>query len=97
MEVSRLKRGQIVLSKAGRDFGRYLIVLSCDESGIYVADGKERPIERPKRKNPKHLDATNQCLSEENFATNRAARKSLQVAAYQMKLLKGEKICLKKI
>ena len=26
---------------------------------IIVADGKERPLERPKRKNPKHLQKTN--------------------------------------
>jgi ribosomal protein L14E/L6E/L27E len=85
-----LKRGQIVLSKAGRDCGCYLIVAYTDENGVYVVDGKKRPIDRPKRKSPKHLGATNRCLSEEDFATNRAARKSLRVAVSD-EILKGEK------
>ena len=70
--------GRVVFSKKGRDKGRHLVVTSADQNGVYVVDGKERPICRPKRKNPKHVDATNQCLSEESFATNRALRKALR-------------------
>lgn len=86
MGVSKLIRGQIVLSKKGRDKGRYLAVTSADQNGVYVIDGKERPICRPKRKNPKHVDATKQCLSEESFATNRALRKALREWEEKMKL-----------
>ena len=85
MEVSKLEKGQIVVSKAGRDKGKFLIVLSYDNNGVFVIDGKERPIERPKKKSPKHIYATKQCLSEKDFATNRAARKSLRTAAEKMK------------
>lgn len=73
-----MKKGQIVLSKFGRDSGRFMIVVASDQSGVYVVDGKERPLERPKRKNPKHLDATNHCLSEGSFATNKAVRRILR-------------------
>ncbi len=76
-----MKRGQIVVSKAGRDRGRFMIVVGTDQNCIYVADGKERPLENPKRKNPKHLGATNHCLSEGSFATNRAVRKILRETA----------------
>ena len=85
-----MKRGQIVLSKAGRDCGSYLIVESVSENGIYVVDGKERPIEKPKRKNPKHLSATNICLGEGSFATNKKARKSLKSAMLEDEIQKGE-------
>ena len=85
-----MKRGQIVLSKAGRDFGSYLIVSHLDENGVYVVDGKKRPVDRPKRKNPKHLSVTGCLLSEADFATNRSARKSLRVAISD-EILKGEK------
>jgi ribosomal protein L14E/L6E/L27E len=75
-----VKIGQIVFSKAGRDSGKPFIVSHKTEDSIYVVDGKERPIERPKRKNPKHISATKHCLSEESFATNRATRKSIRQA-----------------
>lgn len=73
-----MKIGQIVYSIAGRDSGKPFVVVEKTENSIYVVDGKERPVQRPKRKNPKHISATKHCLSEENFATNRAARKSLR-------------------
>lgn len=76
-----MKRGQIVVSKAGRDRGRFMIVVAADQNCLYVADGKERPLENPKRKNPKHLGATNHCLSEGSFATNRAVRNILRETA----------------
>lgn len=84
-----MKTGQIVLSKAGRDRGEFLIVVGVDRNGIYVADGKQRPVEKPKRKNPKHLSATNQFLSEGSFATNKAARRALREALNRDEFIKG--------
>lgn len=55
------KTGNVVISRAGRDKGYYMAVVGIDNEKelIIVADGKERPLERPKRKNPKHLQKTN--------------------------------------
>ncbi|NLC77816.1 MAG: RNA-binding protein [Clostridia bacterium] len=57
-----LEPGQLVLSTAGRDQGRAYLVLGLDEAlhgtFVYVADGKYRKLDRPKRKNIKHLQAT---------------------------------------
>ena len=52
------KTGQIVISKAGRDKHRPLVVTGFDGNSVLVCDGKERPLERPKKKNPRHLQAT---------------------------------------
>ena len=71
--------GQIVCSKSGRDKGYFLVVISEDEKFLYVADGKERPLEQPKRKNPKHLMLTNTVLEENSFKTNKSLRKTLAV------------------
>ena len=49
-----LKVGQLVYSRAGRDRGKFLAVVDITEKGVFIADGKERPLERPKCKNPKH-------------------------------------------
>lgn len=47
--------GCMARSLAGHDKGRYFIILA--EAGEYVtlADGKTRTIEKPKRKNKKHI------------------------------------------
>ena len=47
--------GQIVCSKAGRDKGYFMVVVEEGDGFVFVCDGKERPLERPKRKNIKHL------------------------------------------
>lgn len=78
-----MKIGQIVYSKAGRDKNTALIVIENNPIGIYVADGKERPLERPKLKNLKHLQVTDYCLSENEYRSNKALRLALR--RYQAK------------
>jgi ribosomal protein L14E/L6E/L27E len=54
-----LRRGQMVRSTAGRDSGRYyLIVDLTKERPIRVADGVKHLIAGPKKKNLKHLRVT---------------------------------------
>lgn len=78
-----LKRGQVVRSKAGRDQGSFLAVLSADPPWAVVADGKQRPLERPKRKKLMHLSPTLRVLPEEALATNRKLRAALREAGGQ--------------
>lgn len=48
--------GQIVHSRAGRDKGRYFIVVGLiDDNYVLVADGDLRKIQSPKKKKIKHL------------------------------------------
>ena len=71
--------GQIVCSRSGRDKGYFMVIVSEDDRYVYVCDGKERPLERPKRKNAKHLSVTNTVLPEESFKTNKTLRKELAI------------------
>lgn len=49
--------GTVVLSKAGRDAGRYFVVVSkVDDQYVLVADGDIRKLQNPKKKKLKHLD-----------------------------------------
>ena len=51
MKKRELQPGCVVRSKAGRDEGRYFIVLSLDgDEFAWVADGDLRKVEKPKRK-----------------------------------------------
>ncbi|MCM1298539.1 MAG: KOW domain-containing RNA-binding protein [Firmicutes bacterium] len=61
------EKGTVVISKAGRDKGRFMAVIGEDKGYPLVADGKERPLERPKRKNPKHLQKTNRKIDLEQL------------------------------
>ena len=71
--------GQIVCSKKGRDKNYFLVIVGEDGNTAYVCDGKERPLERPKKKNVKHLSFTSTCLESDCFKTNKSLRKSLAV------------------
>lgn len=45
----------IVLSVAGRDQGKLFFVIGTDGAYVLIADGKQRRLERPKRKKLKHV------------------------------------------
>jgi large subunit ribosomal protein L14e len=48
--------GSVVLSKAGRDAGRYFVVVGrVDEAYVLLADGQLRKLQSPKKKKVKHL------------------------------------------
>ena len=72
-----LKRGRIVCSAAGRDKGKFMIVMDSNESSVVICDGKERPISRQKRKNIKHVFLTEAFVSEEQLKTDRSIRHAL--------------------
>ena len=78
-----LKRGQVVKSRAGRDKDSYMAVLELDPPWVVLADGKKRPVERPKRKKFMHISPTLIVLSEEALATNRKLRAALREAGGQ--------------
>ena len=69
--------GRVVCSKAGRDKGSFLAVVGLEGEALLVCDGKERPLERPKRKNTKHLAVTKEVLTKEQLSSNKSLRKAL--------------------
>ena len=72
-----LERGRVVISLAGRDKGKLLAVMQEEKNRVLICDGKERPVDRPKSKNIRHVEITQISLSEADIATNRALRKAL--------------------
>ena len=50
--------GDIVFSKAGRDSGRYYIVMETEENFAYICDGDLHKTDKPKKKKMKHLKNT---------------------------------------
>ena len=79
--------GSIVLSLRGRDHKRLFLIVSVDEVNgyVYVADGKLRQIQHPKKKKSKHIRVvahssssalTAACL--DGTLTNRMLREALE-------------------
>ena len=53
-DLSDLTIADVVLSTAGRDAGNLFYVLEADETWLTLVNGKDRTIEKPKRKKRKH-------------------------------------------
>jgi ribosomal protein L14E/L6E/L27E len=79
--------GRVVRSIAGRDVGKYFIIVKViNDKYVLISDGKLRTEEKPKKKKLKHLFVThiiayelkNSLLSNNNV-TNAMIRKFLQL------------------
>ena len=53
-----IQKGSIVRAKSGRDKGKFFLVLSVEGHFAFIADGKTRKLEKPKKKNLLHLAAS---------------------------------------
>ena len=62
-------KGSIVKAKAGRDKDCFFVAICVDSDYAYIADGKRRKVESPKKKKLIHLQATNTVI-EGSFETN---------------------------
>lgn len=68
--------GQIVRAKAGRDKDGFFMITDIDGCYAYIADGRTRKVESPKKKKLIHLAPTNYVAREFN-KTNRDVRRIL--------------------
>lgn len=80
------ERGDIVKSLAGRDKGYLLCVVGYDGSFVLVCDGKERKLERPKKKNPKHLEEVCCAPFTWELRGSHALRKALNRLKWELEL-----------
>lgn len=70
------KVGTVVRAMAGREKGRFMVIVSTEEGYVYLADGKERKLGSPKKKNPKHVSLTKTTVNTEKM-TDKELRKFL--------------------
>ena len=47
--------GMLAVSKAGHDKRKIYVITGEDDEYVYLADGRNRTMSRPKRKNRKHI------------------------------------------
>ena len=55
-EKTTIATADVVSSTAGRDQGELFYVLETDDQFVTLVNGKNRPVEKPKRKKRKHVE-----------------------------------------
>ena len=55
-ERSNIAVADVVMATAGRDKGKLFYVLSAQEPLLWLANGKDRTLEKPKLKKCKHVE-----------------------------------------
>jgi len=63
-------------SSAGHDKGSWYVIVKSEAGYVYIADGRRRKLERPKKKNIKHVEITRKIIKLDYF-TDKSLRKVL--------------------
>ncbi len=80
VNMTSLRKGQIVRSLAGRDKGQILVVVDrFDDSHVLVVDGKRRLLDKPKKKKEKHLQDYKTIIDEKEMVNDCRIRKIIQM------------------
>lgn len=53
MDINNI--GTFAKSKAGHDANQIYVIINCDDEYVYLADGRLKPVDKPKKKKRKHI------------------------------------------
>ena len=70
--------GTVVYALCGRDRGKAMCVVGSHAARVFVCDGKERKLSKPKPKNPKHVRKTEYVLTAAQMQSDRAIKQALK-------------------
>lgn len=54
--IPSINVSDVVVSTAGRDAGEWFYVIDADPIYLFLANGKDRTLDKPKRKKRKHVE-----------------------------------------
>ena len=80
--------GQVVFSKCGRDKGMVFVVVAADGEYVFLADGKLRPLNKPKKKKAKHTQPTRIFVGYEIAATKPGGVKDADIRKWLLPFFK---------
>lgn len=98
MKINDLLLGQVVCSTAGRDKGKFMVVVeNIDSQYVGISDGSTHKIDKAKKKKVKHLAKTNHIiysiktkLETGQKINNAEIRKNLNELGYNTQIGKRE-------
>ena len=71
-------RGELVRSLAGHDKSEIYIIIETDGAYVYLADGRIRTLDRPKKKKIKHVEPLGAACSEAALVEDTQIRKIIK-------------------
>ena len=77
----RLQSGTVVCAVAGKEKNQFYLVIKLEGRFAFLADGKHRPLEKPKRKNLRHIRPTSEIWETEGLTNKELRRKLCEYAA----------------
>lgn len=73
----QFQTGMIVRSNSGHDRNRFYVLVKLEDRFGYIADGKRRKLQNPKKKNLLHLSKTNRIVELDQINTDLKLRRVL--------------------
>lgn len=58
-DVNRFQAGQMAISDAGHDRGKLYVIIEVRDEIVLLADGLRKTVEKPKKKNIRHVRRMN--------------------------------------
>ena len=84
------QKGQLVRSLAGRDKDKYYLVLGRAKNLLYLADGRKRGAQDPKKKNILHVQRCNRIAADAVAAAQGRPLRDEEIRAALRELLADE-------
>lgn len=92
-----MEKGMIVKSAAGHDKDGFYVIVDIIDGCAYIADGDLRKLEKPKKKNVKHLKPTKTVIPIQEMTTNKKLRDLLKsFQTWNLNDNQGGEYCLSK-
>lgn len=77
--MTQYEIGKLVFSKAGHDKDTLYVILKEESDHVFLADGKTRTIENPKKKNKKHIQVINSIMNIDQKVTNEDIKRVIKL------------------
>ena len=85
--------GCLGVSRAGHDCNQIYVIINSDSEYVYLADGKSKTVDKPKKKKKKHVQiifhidkAINEKLSQNKLLINEDIKRAIKLYKNNLKI-----------
>ena len=75
--------GMLAVSRAGHDRETTYVIIGEEDEYVYLADGQTRTVDRPKRKNKKHIQVIKKVQMDQTSGGNKDLEIKRTIKMYQ--------------
>ena len=77
--MERFEVGMLAKSEAGHDKDNVYVIIAMDDSYVYLADGRVKTVEKPKKKKYKHIQIIRKINEDISVTDNVAIKRILKL------------------